>query len=90
MSKVDFKLNLPGLNELMKSPEMVSVLEQAGNTVANIAGDDYGVRVHQATFVAIANVYPDSKKAAADNYKNNTLVKALGASGLSMTKGGKA
>ena len=84
MSKVDFKLNLPGLNELMKSPEMVSVLEQAGNTVATLAGDDYGVRVHQASFVAIANVYPDSKAAAADNYKNNSLVRALGASGLSM------
>lgn len=84
MSKVDFKLNLPGLNELMKSPEMMAVLEQAGNTVAGIAGDDYGVRVHQASFVAIANVYPDSKKAAADNYKNNSLVRALGASGLSM------
>ena len=84
MSKVDFKLNLPGLNELMKSPEMVSVLEQAGNTVATLAGDDYGVRVHQASFVAIANVYPDSKVAAADNYKNNSLVRALGASGLSM------
>ena len=90
MSKVDFKLNLPGLNELMKSPEMQAALQGAGNAVAGIAGDDYGVRVHQASFVAIANVYPNSKKAAEDNYKNNTLVKALGASGLSMAKGGKA
>lgn len=89
-SKVEFELNLAGLNELMKSAEMMAALEEAGRTVAGIAGDDYDVRVHQASFVAIANVYPDSKKAAEDNYKNNTLVKALGASGLSMTKkGGK-
>lgn len=90
MAKVDFKLNLAGLNELMKSPEMEQALEEAGNMVATLAGGDYGVRVHRASFVSIANVYPDSKKAAKDNYENNTLVKALGASGLSMTKkGGK-
>ena len=89
-NKVGFELNLAGLNELMKSAEMMAALEEAGRTVAGMAGGDYGVRVHQASFVAIANVYPDSLKAAEDNYKNNTLVKALGASGLSMTKkGGK-
>lgn len=90
MDKVKFTLNLPGLNELMKSPAMEAALEEAGNSVASIAGGDYGVRVHQASFVAIANVYPASEKAAEDNYKNNTLVKALGASGLSLTKGGKS
>lgn len=90
MNKVDFKLNLPGLNELMKSPAMESCLEEAGNAVASMAGADYAVRVHKASFVSIANVYPNSKEAAADNYKNNSLVKALGASGLSMTKGGSA
>lgn len=83
-SKVEFELNLAGLNELMKSPEMQTALELAGQTVAGVANGDYGVRVHLANFVAIANVYPDSKAAAQDNYKNNTLVKALGASGLSM------
>jgi hypothetical protein len=80
----DFELNLPGLNELMKSPEMQAVLTQAGNAVASAAGGDYGVRTHVASFVAIANVYPDSAKAAKDNFENNTLVKALGAAGLSM------
>ena len=73
----DFELNLPGLNELMKSPEMQAVLTQAGNAVASAAGGDYGVRTHVASFVAIANVYPDSAKAAKDNFENNTLVKAL-------------
>lgn len=80
----DFELNLPGLNELMKSPEMQAVLTQAGNAVASAAGGDYGVRTHVASFVAIANVYPDSAKAAKDNMENNTLVKALGAAGLTM------
>lgn len=86
MANVRFELNLPGLNELMKSSEMQSVLEAAGKAVANNAGSDYAVRVHNASWVAIANVYPNSKKAAKENYENNTLLKALEASGLDMRK----
>lgn len=88
MSKTKFELNLPGLNELMKSDEMVSILEEAGAAVAEAAGADYGHRVHQASFVAICNVYPDSQEAAHENYEENTLLKALGAVGLPMSKGG--
>ncbi len=80
----DFELNLAGLNELMKSPEMQAALTSAGQVVASAAGGEYGVRTHVASFVAITNVYPDSAKAAKDNYENNTLVKALGAAGLTM------
>ena len=86
MAKVEFKLDINGLRELMKGPEMQAVLQEAGEAVASGAGDDYGSRVHVADYTAIANVYPDSKEAAKDNYENNTLVKALGSSGLSMRK----
>lgn len=77
MSNIKFKLNLAGLNELMKSDEMKACLQQAGEAVANNAGSEYGVRVHDASFEAIANIYPDSKKAAKDNYERNALLKAL-------------
>lgn len=83
MSK-DFKLNLAGLNELMKSPGMQAALQSAGNSVAGSAGAGYGVRVHTATWVAIANVYPTSKEAAAKVYTENSLLKALQSSGLKM------
>ena len=86
MGKVDFVLNLQGLNELMKSDEMVSVLEECGRAVAEAAGDDYASSVHQANFVAIANVYPDSKRAANENFHENTLLKAVGSVGLSTQK----
>lgn len=86
MKKVKFELDINGLRELMKSAEMKAVLEEAGQAVANGAGGDYGVRVHDATYVSIANVYPDSKEAAKDNYENNTLLRALESSGLSMRK----
>lgn len=83
---VKFELNIKGLNELMKSEAMCQCLQAAGNNVSASAGTDYGTRVHQASFVAICNVYPDSKSAAKDNYKNNTLLKAIGSAGLSTRK----
>lgn len=78
-----FKLNLPGLNELMKSSEMQSHLARAGEAVANAAGSDYDHKTYKLNFVAVENVYPNSRKAAHDNYENNTLLKALGSVGLS-------
>lgn len=81
---VNFKLNLKGLNELMKSPEMEAALESAGQSVANIAKGNYGVRVHQATWVAIANVYPENKESAKEAVANGSLTRALSASGLKM------
>lgn len=82
----EFELNLKGLNELMKSSEMQKVLEKAGKEVAKKAGNEYSSRVHQASFVAICNVYPTSKEAAKENYEHNTLLKAIGAAGLSTHK----
>lgn len=84
MANIKFELNLKGLNELMKSEEMVAALDEAGDVVARKAGSNYAKRTHQATWVAICNVYPDSKEAAKDNYENNSLLKALSGAGLSM------
>lgn len=84
--KVRFKLNLKGLNELMKSAEMKSSLLSAGQAVAEAAGSDYAAEVHTANWIAISNVYPDSRRAAHENYKENTLLKAAGSVGLSMEK----
>lgn len=84
MSKADFKLNLQGLNELMKSSAMQAHLHRAGQTVAGAAGGDYSSRTYVINYVAIENIFPNSPSAAHDNYKNNTLVKALGSAGLSM------
>lgn len=75
--KVEFELNLKGLNELMKSPEMQAALDKKGAEVVQIAGEGYNKRTHVADYVAITNVYPESKKAKKDNMDNNTLLKAL-------------
>ncbi len=89
--KVGFKLNLQGLNELMKSKEMQNALEEAGAAVVNAANEGaavYGHRTHLGDFTAICNVYPDNKEAAYKNYQQNTLLKAVSAAGLPMAKKG--
>lgn len=90
MSKTKLELNLIGINEMMKSPEIQAHLKAVGDVVAaqavTISGEDYAAEVHIANFIAISNVYADSEEAARDNSKNNTLLKAVGAVGLPMSK----
>lgn len=83
MSKVKVELNLAGINELMKSGEVQEHLQKAGDAVASAAGSDYAATTHLASWVAITNVFPNSRKAAHENFKDNTLLKAVGAAGLS-------
>lgn len=84
--KVRIEINLAGINAMMKSAPIESALQSAGNAVATIAGDGYDSSTHQASYVAIANVYATDKKSRKDNLDNNTLLKAAGAAGLFMTK----
>lgn len=87
MSKVEIKLNLPGINKIMKSEGIQSKLSQAAHAVANIAGPEYAAEDPRTIrWIGIVNVHPASKSAAHDNFENNTLLKALQAAGLSLTK----
>lgn len=84
MSNVKVELNLAGINEMMKSPEIQAHLQKAGEMVADAAGDGYAANTDVINWVAITNVYPDSKEAAHDNFTHNSLLKAVGAVGLPM------
>ena len=87
MSKVEIKLNLPGINKIMKSEGIQSKLSQAAQAVANIAGPEYVAEDPRAIrWIGVVNVHPASKNAAHDNFENNTLLKALQAAGLPLTK----
>ena len=87
---VKVEINPKGVAELFKSDEMQSYLAEVGESIAeragSMSGEEYASRVHNASFTAICNVYPDSKEAASDNYKNNTLLKAARGAGLPETK----
>lgn len=91
MKHVRFKLDMKGLNELMKSEGMQKHLKKAGDEVAKSAaslagGEVFEAEVHEADYTAISNVYPASAEAAAANYEDNVLLKAIGASGLPTQK----
>lgn len=79
MGNVRFKLNLKGLNELMKSGEMQSILNDAASRIASASGDGYEVEAaHPISFVAIASVYAGSRSARKDNNDHKTLQKTAG------------
>lgn len=78
MSSAKFELDVAGLNELMKSEEMQSILEDASSQVAYAAGDGFGNRVGIASYTAIGNVFAEDKETASKAYKDNRLLKALG------------
>ena len=82
MSKVKVEINLPGINAMMKSGEMVAALQKAGQAVASAAGSGFSASTHQASFVAITNVYAETREAHRNNSDNNALLKAVGAVGL--------
>ena len=85
MSRVDFELNLPGLNELMRGPEMQTILSDYGNAImgrANSAATTkdatFSAETKALNWIAVTNVRADNGAAIKDNLNNNTLLKALG------------
>lgn len=86
-NSVDIKLNIRGLNSFMKSPEVAACVQEAGESVARAAGEEYEAKTYTDTkYIAICDVSATTEKAKRDNYENNTLVKAMGSVGLPLTK----
>lgn len=77
--KYTFRLNLPGLNQLMKSAPMQSALNSAANSISAMAGDGFETEsAHPISFIAIASVGAATYEARKNNSDNNTLLKAVG------------
>ena len=89
MAKVDFKLNLPGLNELMKSAEMKEILFDAADQIADAANSMASPNIRTADegyvamapkdlrFISLAEVRAVNFGARLDNSRHNTLLKAM-------------
>lgn len=86
MSKVKVELNLKGINEVMKSPQIQAVCEQAARDVGNASGIETEIESGTINFIAYANVKPATAKARKENFDNNSLVKAISSAGYRMTK----
>jgi len=75
MDKFKFVLNREGVRELMRSDEMVGVLTEFADRVANRAGDGYST--HIGPNRANVSVVTDTDEAYYDNLDNNTLEKSI-------------
>ena len=75
MSNVKFVLNPAGVRELMKSGEMIEVLTEFADQVADRAGEGYSK--HIGPNRANVSVATDTEEAYNDNLDNNTLEKSI-------------
>ena len=73
----NFKINRQGVSELMKSTSMQSVLSEKAKAIAGRCGSGYETDIYIGKTRANASVGAKTKKAKRDNYKNNTLLKAV-------------
>ena len=73
----NFKINKQGVSELMKSTPMQSVLSEKAKAIAARCGSGYETDIYIGKTRANAYVGAKTKKAKRDNYKNNTLLKAV-------------
>lgn len=74
---IDIELDDKGIQEMLKSPEMVDILDNLGAQKALQAGPGYEHDTHIFKKRAVCHVYPGTKEAAHDNYENNTLEKVM-------------
>lgn len=88
MSKAKIVLNLPGINKLMKGPEIQAILNGYGTRVMNGANSmassskaEYGMDTKVIRWIAVTTVRADNSAAVHENLENNTLLKALGGGG---------
>jgi hypothetical protein len=76
-NKVKFELNRAGVRGLMKSNEMVSVLEGYGKNALSSLGDGYEIETFQGKTRANVEVKAVSFKARRENMSDNTILKAV-------------
>lgn len=77
MSNLKIELNSQGISNLLKSEEMKSVLSEHARQIASRCGDGYATDVVVGKTRANASVIAQTAEAVRDNYKNNTVLKAL-------------
>lgn len=76
-AKVHIELNRDGVRELLKSPEMMAICASEAQAIAGRAGTGYEVSTYTGKTRVNASVITATEEAMRDNYKNNTLLKAV-------------
>lgn len=80
MSNFEFELNEAGVSELLRSPEMLQILEEEGNRVLNATPVEKGYEMEIVNGVKrnAITIRATTLYAKRDNLKYNRLLKALG------------
>lgn len=88
MSKPKVKLNLKGINQLMRGPECQAVLAEYGARVLSNAQSmaetdkaEFSADTKPIRWIAVTTIRADNGAAVYENLENNTLLKALGGGG---------
>jgi hypothetical protein len=76
-NKIKVKIVKKNVRNLLKSKEMKECLEQTASQVISRAGNGYGKDTYLGRNRYNVAVYPITKEARNDTYKNNTLLKSL-------------
>ena len=83
--KVKVKLNLAGVNELMKREELQTMMQSLGEQIASRAEGmsadpkaEYEAKTKTLNWIAVTNVRAANHEAFVENLENNTLLKAMG------------
>lgn len=76
---IKIEMNDKGIRELLKSPEIMSACQKAGEAVAKQAGSGHRVDAFTGFDRAHVMIYANTQKAQKKTLKDNTLIKALGA-----------
>lgn len=77
MAKTKIKLSYKGIGNMLRGPEMASLVGRHGASIATNAGEGFGYRVHNTGQRQACNVFPETSAASKDNLENNALLKAI-------------
>lgn len=71
------ELNSSAVRELLKSGEMMNLLNRTAAPIVRRLGPDYETSSYTGRNRGNVSIYTTSRKAMADNRKNNTVLKCL-------------
>ncbi|WP_136051201.1 hypothetical protein [Microbacterium sp. K36] len=76
--RIPVRLNLPGLNTIMRSPEARAIVDSTGQRMAAAAGDGFEYVAAPHRWVARGYVQPANARAMREQARTAALERALG------------
>lgn len=77
MSKLKVQLNSAGVQKILKSDGIQSMLKERASAVKKRCGSGYDQDIHIGKNRANTMIWADTYQAKRDNKRNNTLLKAV-------------